>query len=424
MEFLCLGYLDEAEWDNKSKEEQAEIMRICTEYDSELKKKGHFLGGQALVGAAHSKTVRKVAGKIVATDGPYTETKELIGGILHLQAADLKEAEKLVAQHPGVGVGPFEIRPIQWEAEGPNLEIQRIVGASPEAVFEHFTCADKLERWWGPRSGKTDWTTPSVEMTPETGGHFRTCIRSPEGQDYWARGNVIEVEKPGRLVFTHQWEENQGSHPEVKRIRITLSPFGRQTRVRMRIDGYTSDESRDSEVEGWHQCLDRLVNHVQKTDDEAILRSLVAEWSRHVAAKDSDSMMKHYHPDVILYDAIPPYKTVGREAVKQAWDQCFPCLPEVCGSEHRDLEFRVSGDLAVVNGLHRFRPEPEEHPCGGSYLRLTVVFQRTQGAWKVVHEHISQPFNPMNEKVWSIQDPEVLDMPDYAACGSKMEVTP
>ena len=423
MEFLCLGYFDEADWDSKSKEEQAELMRICTEYDSELKKKGHFLGGHALVGAGGSKTLKKVAGKVVTTDGPYTETKELIGGILHLKAADLEEAQKLIADHPGVGIGPFEIRPVQWEAEGPNLEIQRIVGASPEAVFEQFTQVDKLKKWWGPRSGKVDWTTPSVEISPETGGLFRACICSPDGQDYWARGNFIKVEKPDQLIFTHGWEENQGLNPEVKRMRINLSSFGDQTRVRMRIDGYTSECSRDSEVEGWHQCLDRLVEHIQKTDDEAVIRSLVAEWSRHLVAKDADSMMKHYHQDVIMYDAIPPYKLVGRDSVKQAWEHCFPHMPETFSSEHRDLEFRVSGDLAVVNGLHRFRPEPEGHPCGVSFLRVTVVFQRTQGAWKVIHEHISQPFNPIDEKIWPIKDPDTLDVPDYAACAPQMEVT-
>jgi hypothetical protein len=48
---------------------------------------------------------------VSVTDGPYAETKEQIGGILILEARDLNEAIQLMSRHPGVRVGPFEIRP-------------------------------------------------------------------------------------------------------------------------------------------------------------------------------------------------------------------------------------------------------------------------------------------------------------------------
>ena len=45
------------------------------------------------------------------TDGPYAETKEQIGGILLLEARDLDHAIELMSKHPGIKIGPFEIRP-------------------------------------------------------------------------------------------------------------------------------------------------------------------------------------------------------------------------------------------------------------------------------------------------------------------------
>jgi hypothetical protein len=45
------------------------------------------------------------------TDGPYAETKEQLGGILILEARDMDHAVELMSKHPGVGMGPFEIRP-------------------------------------------------------------------------------------------------------------------------------------------------------------------------------------------------------------------------------------------------------------------------------------------------------------------------
>ena len=44
------------------------------------------------------------------TDGPYAVTKEQLGGILILEARDLNHAIELMSKHPGVKVGPFEIR--------------------------------------------------------------------------------------------------------------------------------------------------------------------------------------------------------------------------------------------------------------------------------------------------------------------------
>jgi hypothetical protein len=51
-------------------------------------------------------------GKVATTDGPYTETKEQLGGILVLEARDMNHAVQLLAQHPALTYGNlFEIRP-------------------------------------------------------------------------------------------------------------------------------------------------------------------------------------------------------------------------------------------------------------------------------------------------------------------------
>jgi hypothetical protein len=50
-------------------------------------------------------------GRAAVTDGPYAETKEQLGGILVLEARDLNHAIQLISKHPGVRLGPFEIRP-------------------------------------------------------------------------------------------------------------------------------------------------------------------------------------------------------------------------------------------------------------------------------------------------------------------------
>lgn len=154
--------------------------------------------------------------------------------------------------------------------------------------------------------------------------------------------------------------------------------------------------------------------------DEERIRALISEWSRALEAKDAEAMMAHYLPSAVLYDAIPPYKTVGREAIQHAWESCFPHFPDEFKSEHRDLTVEVDGNVAFVHGLHKF-VTAEPHPCNESWMRMTVGYRKVDGAWKVSHEHISMPFNPMNNQVWQIVDPEELSQPDYAGCGSEMK---
>jgi hypothetical protein len=113
MKFVCLGYLDEKKWETLPQSEQLALMDECFAYDEVLRKGGHFAGGEALQNARNAATLRWKNGKVQVTDGPYTETKELLGGMLLLEARDLSHAIELMSKHPGVKMGPFEIRPTE-----------------------------------------------------------------------------------------------------------------------------------------------------------------------------------------------------------------------------------------------------------------------------------------------------------------------
>ena len=116
MKFICLGYSEENKWETMSEREQEAMIAECFAYDDVLKKNGHFVRGEALQNARTAVTLRWRNGKVSVTDGPYAETKEVLGGILVLEARDLKHAIQLISEHPGVRLGgPFEIRPVDEE---------------------------------------------------------------------------------------------------------------------------------------------------------------------------------------------------------------------------------------------------------------------------------------------------------------------
>lgn len=113
MKYICLGYYDEKQWETIPESEQNALMDECFAYDEVLRKNGHFAGGEALQSARNAITLRWQNGKVSITDGPYTETKEQLGGILVLEAGDINHAIQLMSKHPGVKAGPFEIRPAE-----------------------------------------------------------------------------------------------------------------------------------------------------------------------------------------------------------------------------------------------------------------------------------------------------------------------
>ena len=111
MKFVCLGYADMRVFQEADPQLMAAWMEECFAYDDELRRGGHFLGGEALQPPEKAVTVRMREGKVVVTDGPFAETKEQLGGILLLEARDLEHAVALMSKHPGVRFGPFEVRP-------------------------------------------------------------------------------------------------------------------------------------------------------------------------------------------------------------------------------------------------------------------------------------------------------------------------
>src|ERR1700722_13204815 len=112
MKFVCLGFIDETKFAAIPPEGARRMMEACFAYDDELRRGGHFLGGEALDSARTAATLKMKDGKVVVTDGPFAETKETLGGILLLEARDLDHAIALMSKHPGVRITTFEIRPV------------------------------------------------------------------------------------------------------------------------------------------------------------------------------------------------------------------------------------------------------------------------------------------------------------------------
>ena len=144
MRFVCLGYLEEHKWDAMSKTEQDAMMEECFAYDDLLRRNGHdWAGGEALQSSRTARTLRWDGDRVVVTDGPYAETKEQLGGLGVLEARDMSQAVELMSRHPGIRLGPFEVRPADEEG---NAECQMAATAPASTnAEERFICLGYME---------------------------------------------------------------------------------------------------------------------------------------------------------------------------------------------------------------------------------------------------------------------------------------
>jgi hypothetical protein len=113
MKYVCFGYYDKGKFEGMTAAEQNAMFDTCFDYDDHLRANGYWAGGEALEPAETALTLYWKNGKVAITDGPYTETKEQLGGILLLEARDMNHAGQLMAQHPALTYGNvFEIRAV------------------------------------------------------------------------------------------------------------------------------------------------------------------------------------------------------------------------------------------------------------------------------------------------------------------------
>jgi hypothetical protein len=112
MKYLLLIYSEEAQWATMSEAEGQQMMADYMKYTNDIHKSGNYLGGDALQPTATATSVRLRDGKTLATDGPFAETREQLGGFYLVEAKDLDEAIALAARIPSARVGTIEVRPI------------------------------------------------------------------------------------------------------------------------------------------------------------------------------------------------------------------------------------------------------------------------------------------------------------------------
>lgn len=113
MQYLMLIYTNTARWETLSTDERNKVHEDCGAWHQELESRGQTRYAMGLQPPSTATTLRESDGSVIITDGPFAETKEVLGGFELLECRDLDEAMEIAKRFPALRVGSaVELRPI------------------------------------------------------------------------------------------------------------------------------------------------------------------------------------------------------------------------------------------------------------------------------------------------------------------------
>jgi uncharacterized protein YndB with AHSA1/START domain len=150
--------------------------------------------------------------------------------------------------------------------DGGCVDITRVFNAPPELVWDLWTDANKYMCWWGPK----DFTSPYAKFDLHVGGKYLSCMRGPDGKEYWDAGTYEEIIEPRRIVYTDTFADDKGNavapsyygmlgdKPVEMAVEVTLKDLGGKTMLSIEHCGLPVGDMLDQAREGWNQSFDKL----------------------------------------------------------------------------------------------------------------------------------------------------------------------
>jgi uncharacterized protein YndB with AHSA1/START domain len=152
-----------------------------------------------------------------------------------------------------------EAKQDQGVPQPPPLRVSRLFHAPRETVFNAWSSADRVKRWFSPET----YSVPDADVQMQVGGKFDVCMRSPTGQLHWTRGRFVEVTRYTRLVIDMHATDATGEKLFRAYTEVNFSDALGGTRMDV-VQTYTFvDPSLAAPMvagapEGWRTTLDKL----------------------------------------------------------------------------------------------------------------------------------------------------------------------
>ena len=124
---------------------------------------------------------------------------------------------------------------------------------------------------------------------------------------------------------------------------------------------------------------------------ETLIRQRLQAWAKALSTKDIDGAMSLYAPDIVSFDITPPLRYAGADNKRRAWLKVFAAYAGRFSYEVHDPSVTTQGEVAFVHSLNHVTGTLANGHTTDMWVRWTACLRRIDGAWLIVHDHVSVP---------------------------------
>jgi uncharacterized protein YndB with AHSA1/START domain len=145
------------------------------------------------------------------------------------------------------------------------IVIERTFDSPVKYVWEAWTEAEQLKKWWGPRN----FSCPRCSIDFRIGGKYLAAMRGEDGREIWSTGKYLEVQPFTKISFTDNFANEDGDivaaadygmgddWPEELQVTLEFEEEHGKTKMRLTHEGIPA-RMQDECITGWQESLDKL----------------------------------------------------------------------------------------------------------------------------------------------------------------------
>ena len=130
-----------------------------------------------------------------------------------------------------------------------------------------------------------------------------------------------------------------------------------------------------------------------RADARADIKALEDRFVAAFKAKDVDAIMKAYAPDqtLVVFDVVPPRQYVGAAAYRKDWQTFLGNFEGPITVELTDFDVAADRNLAYSHSIQHLAGTDKQGKKLDLTVRVSDVYKKTRGGWRIIHEHVSVP---------------------------------
>ena len=130
---------------------------------------------------------------------------------------------------------------------------------------------------------------------------------------------------------------------------------------------------------------------MERDTNDGSIREHIQTLAQAIRDKDVDAVMRHYAPDIVAFDVMPPLAVQSAADYRKNFERWFASMQGPIDYEMHDLRISMSESHAFCHCLGHVQGKRVGGEVADYWVRVSTCFQKANSQWLIGHEHVSMP---------------------------------